>query len=64
MIEWKKWNPQDPPQLGNYLVTDGKYVDVAGLHNFDDLKWYPPDRSMIHESSITHYAVINLPPID
>lgn len=64
MIEWVKWDPQNPPNLGSYLVTDGKFVDVADLHNFDELRWYPPDRSMIHETSISHYAEINLPSAD
>ena len=63
MIPWKKYDPENPPELfKEYLVSDGRHVDVAQICNyFDEVRWYPPDRSQIDESSITHYAEINLP---
>ncbi|MNJ53292.1 hypothetical protein D3C77_486760 [compost metagenome] len=65
MIDWQKYDPENPPKCGKeYLVTDGRFVDVASFSEFwddDPPVWCVPDRSPIHESSITHYAPINLP---
>jgi hypothetical protein len=63
VIAWKKYDPENPPELNkHYLVSDGRHVDVAGLRNyFDEIRWYPPDRSNIDESSINYFAEINLP---
>jgi hypothetical protein len=66
MIDWKKYDPENPPEHGKiYLVTDGKNVDVAGFHKFykDDVpEWYLLNVSAIDGvNDITHYAEINLP---
>lgn len=63
MIPWKKYDPKNPPEFfKEYLVSDGRHVDIAMICNyFDEVKWYPPDRSQIDGLSITHYAEINLP---
>jgi hypothetical protein len=63
VIEWKKFDPKNPPQVNKeYLVSDGKHVDVAWIHDFFDMiRWYPPDTSNIDFDDITHYALINLP---
>lgn len=63
---WKKYDPNNPPTLNKeYFVTDGAKADVAGLHDyFDEIEWYPPERSNLDGTSITHYAEISLPPSD
>lgn len=67
MIDWKKYDPESPPELEKeYLVSDGECVDVARINNFfpDEDKfptWYPPDMSPLYHEAITHYAEINLP---
>lgn len=60
MIQWHKLDRTKPPKLGSeYLISDGKNVDVA---LFADDIWFVPDRGPIDgESAITHYAEINLP---
>ncbi|WCK57586.1 hypothetical protein PP175_26335 (plasmid) [Aneurinibacillus sp. Ricciae_BoGa-3] len=60
MIRWRKYDPERPPKSGvEYLISDGKFVDVAF---FDDNLWFVPDISQINGSgAITHYAEINLP---
>lgn len=65
MIPWQKYDLENPPETGkNYFVSDGPNADVAFFEKYWDdepPRWYPPDLSPIHESSITHYATINLP---
>ncbi|MGM1048383.1 MAG: hypothetical protein ACQEXX_19900 [Bacillota bacterium] len=63
MINWIKYDPQNPPSDGvEYFISDGIQVDVAYFYNFGELEWYLPDCSCICGSgSVTHYAPINLP---
>lgn len=60
MIKWQKFNEDNPPISDReYLISDGRYVDVA---MFSDALWFVPDMSNIDgHSAITHYAEINLP---
>ncbi|MFI8714464.1 hypothetical protein [Brevibacillus brevis] len=66
MIQWIEYDPKNPPKVNEeYIVSDGRYVDVARICDyFDELRWYPPDRSQIEELFITHYAEINLPDVE
>ena len=70
MIEWKKYDPFNPPEYGDnktYLVSNGKHVEVAGFHIFMDYDfpgWFLPECCAIDgETDITHYAEINLPEV-
>lgn len=65
MIEWQKYDPANPPETGRqYLVSDGWHVDVASIDDYGEVRRYPPDQSSINESSVRHYAEINLPEED
>lgn len=63
MIQWKKYDPKNPPELGKeYLVSDGNHVTFAYIHNhFDEIIWYTMDMSQFDGESVTYYAEINLP---
>lgn len=63
MIVWKKYDPKNPPEFGKqYLVSDGRFVDIAIIYDFDDgIEWCPNDFSNIEGSSVTHFAEMNLP---
>lgn len=65
MIRWKKFNLTHPPSDGQYLVTDGKCVEVASLQDFKDgegADLFLPERTQINgKEAVTHYARINLP---
>ena len=68
MLEWKKYDPENPPEIDKaYLVTNGTNVDIGWLAKYFDnepAKWYVPDVSSLDDSSITHFAPINLPTED
>lgn len=62
MIEWKKYDKENPPTFDkNYPATDGTYIIIADLQQFDDCtnKWVRDNG--VHWDGITHYAEINLP---
>lgn len=63
MITWQKYDQRNPPEPNRtYLVTDGRYVDIAYLQAiFDKTVWCPPDKCSVDELLITHYSEINLP---
>jgi hypothetical protein len=59
MIQWIKYDPENPLNIGDdYLISDGKNIAMAS--------WYQNkfciymDFDMSH-SEVTHYAHINLP---
>lgn len=64
MIEWIKFDENNPPPEGIYLVTDGKDVDVLGFCSpygkleWEELEKIVPDTSV---SYVAYYAHINLP---
>jgi hypothetical protein len=59
MIEWIKFDPENPPTAEkDYFVSDGPHADIA---MWMDNQWYVPDRSSIDGPNITHWAPINLP---
>lgn len=65
MIEWKNYDPNNPPDADNeYLVSDGRHVDIAYLMETgygDEIRFYPPDRSPLGYDDIVYFAEINLP---
>ncbi|MBG9689472.1 hypothetical protein ABD91_00835 [Lysinibacillus sphaericus] len=65
MIVWKNFSFEKPDRPNNYLVSDGKNVDIALYEQYDieeGYMFYLPERTNIDgEGSITHFAEINLP---
>lgn len=63
MIQWKKYDPKNPPELDKeYLVSYGHHVTFAYICNhFDEIVWYPIEMSQVDGESVTHYTEINLP---
>lgn len=64
MAEWKAFEPESVLDEGTYLVSDGKYVEVADFRDYDKSSpvWYLPEVSFIDgRNAITHYAAIELP---
>jgi hypothetical protein len=61
MIEWKKFDKTNHPMLDKeYLVYDGKGIDVQWLYNDGIEVKFDTDAVGIHWN-VTHYADINLP---
>ncbi|MCM3746547.1 hypothetical protein M3223_04180 [Paenibacillus pasadenensis] len=61
-ITWIKYDRENPPEEGDYLVTAGSDVSEAQLLVLSNGPWFigamaPPDKQ------ITHYAHINLPEV-
>lgn len=61
-IPWQRYDPNNPPANGEYLVSNGKEVDAAIMTRIYDMTWSIRDNSPIDgDVSVTHFAVINLP---
>ncbi|MDU0328606.1 hypothetical protein RW092_00105 [Paenibacillus sp. 3LSP] len=63
MIDWKKYDPMNPPQHWKvYLVTNGKRVISAYLDSdkVNGQQWWEEDQEYLF-TGVTHYAEINLP---
>ncbi|WP_218135431.1 hypothetical protein [Paenibacillus sp. 276b] len=61
-IPWQRYDPNNPPANGEYLVSNGKEVDAAIMTRIYDMTWSIRDNSPIDGAvSVTHFAVINLP---
>lgn len=64
MIEWIKYDPNNPPPEGTYLVTDGTDVDVLsfcspyGKLEWEELGKWVPNTSVAY---VAYYAHINMP---
>lgn len=65
MIEWKKYDPNNPPKEGKYLVTDKVDIDLwdCEVDIFDNLIWTELEKreSKSPVIYVSHYAEINLP---
>ncbi len=62
-INWKEIETM-PQQKGDYLISDGKRVEIATLSYWNsntELEWFLPERSDVNEDNITHWAKINFP---
>lgn len=61
MIQWKKYDPENPPKKGtSCVVTDGYDVFLCYYDpdaTFRWVQWYEQDDF----NEVTHYAEINLP---
>lgn len=66
MIEWKKYDPENPPKLYvNYLICTPNVIISARLDKnpyFDNLLWIT-DHASVNIDRVTHYAEINMPEI-
>ncbi|MNK69759.1 hypothetical protein D3C87_891550 [compost metagenome] len=68
MINWIKYDPENPPPGGRYIVSDGKRWDegfffskeLTGISHY----WGLAPHSSIKHEAITNYATINLPTED
>lgn len=58
MINWIKYDPENPPETGRYLISDETDVEVGMI--FAD-QWYSDGDMGMGHSEVTHYAHINLP---
>jgi hypothetical protein len=64
MIEWIKFDPNNHPPEGEYLVTDGRHADVLsfcspyGKLEWEELGCMVPKTSVAY---VSYYAHINLP---
>lgn len=65
MIDWKKYDVNNPPELGkDYLVYDGRCIDIVFIDNLfeDEIEWVPNGVSSVYPEKVTHYAEL-YPPI-
>jgi hypothetical protein len=58
MINWIKYDPENPPIRGDYVITDGVYVSLAAWLEGTFHEYVGID---LIDSIVTHYAHINLP---
>jgi hypothetical protein len=65
MIEWIKYDPANPPEVGKeYLVTDKHDVDISGYVDPLETGAYWEIEQIWSDSPVSyvsHYAHINLP---
>lgn len=65
MINWIRYDPENPPKGGRYIISDGKRWDegfffskeLTGISQY----WGVAPHSSIKHEAITHYGSINLP---
>ena len=64
MIEWKKFDRQNPPSDGQYIIYcvtpqfDSAWIDIA---RFDDGVWHAFRSQMSHDLRVREYAETNYP---
>ena len=58
MIEWIKVSEMNPNDKTDYLITDGKEVEVGTWYSE---QWFSHQDMGLNHSDVTHYAKINLP---
>jgi hypothetical protein len=64
MIEWKKYDAEDPPQTGiEYIIfMKSGYFKIAELDLYSDGQYvWEEVQERISCHNVTHYAEINLP---
>lgn len=67
MINWQPIFDFNLSLEESYLVSDGKYVDIAKYADYSsdpsepDPRWYLPEISPLDEDDISYVAVINAP---
>ncbi|WP_339306502.1 hypothetical protein [Paenibacillus sp. FSL R5-0519] len=66
MIQWHKYDPENPPELHTPFVAysiDSNYLTFAEVQRVNyKYKWVEAmDGSSLVWEDVTHYAVINLP---
>lgn len=64
MIEWRKWDPENPPEPGkHYLIVKTTSIapQVAAYYKDGDYGTRFWDRGGFAMNGVTHWAPINLP---
>lgn len=62
MIEWKKYDPGNPPErMKVFLLLEVGNKITTGRHIGNGSTWWEHDRFQMPMHNVTHYAEINFP---